>query len=88
MPLEIQEVMSSYEYSQADIYYNNKKYEKAVKLLTKLVDMMKLSQAGSPAHILTLKRLYANLVALGKIKDGELILMNIKELIKSYFAKS
>jgi hypothetical protein len=50
--------------------------------------MMKLSQAGSPAHILTLKRLYANLVALGKIKDGELILMNIKELIKSYFAKS
>ena len=80
--------MGSYEYSQSDIYYKNKKYEKAAKLLTKLSDMLKITQSGSPAHILTLKRLYANLIPLGKIKDGELILLNIVELMNSEFAKS
>ncbi len=80
--------MSSYEYTQAEIYYNNKKNEKAIKLLNKLADILKLSQPGSPSHILVMKRLYANLVALGKIKDGELNLMNIQELMKSEFAKA
>jgi hypothetical protein len=88
MHLEIEEVMSSYEYSQADIYYKNKKYEKAVKLLTRLSDTLRISQSGSPAHLLCLKRLYANQVALGKIKDAELTLLNIQELMTSENAKA
>ncbi len=43
MHLGIEDVMGSYEYSQSDIYYKNKKYEKAAKLLTKLSDMLKIT---------------------------------------------
>jgi hypothetical protein len=43
MPLEIEEVMSSSEYTYADIYYNNKKYEKTIKLLTRLSDSLKVT---------------------------------------------
>ena len=47
-----------------------------------------MTQAGSPAHLLIEKRLYANLVNLDKIKDAELILLNIQELMQSEFARS
>ena len=86
-PVEMEEVMSSYEYTQAEIYYKNQKYAKAGRLLNNLSDTLRLTQPGSPSHLLVLKRLYASLVKQKMIKDAELVLMNTKELMNSEYAK-
>ena len=46
-----------------------------------LTETLKYTQRGSPAHILTLKKLYECELKLNRPKDAEIILRNIIELM-------
>ena len=78
--LEIEEILSSYEYTQGEIYYRNKKYLKALNLLDSLSQTLKINQPHSKPYIFLQKRRYACLVKLNRPKDAEILLRNVIEL--------
>lgn len=80
-------MQACYEYSQGEIYFRNEKYEKALNLFNILEATLKFSQAHSEPHIVVKKRVYACLIQMGRIKDGELVLYNLIESISSDIAK-
>ena len=80
LPLEIDDLMESYEFKQAMIYFDNKKYEKSLKQLSELKVMMRLIEFGKPCYLMILKNLYNCNIRLGRLKDGEMILKNILEI--------
>lgn len=60
--IEIEEIENSYEYSQSEIYYKNKKYVKAMNLLENLEQVLKLNQPYTRSHVFIMRRKYACLL--------------------------
>eukprot|EP00347_Sterkiella_histriomuscorum_P000130 403377056 len=74
-----EQIVGCYEYTQAGLYINNKKYEKALACLTQLQGILRSNQYQSPAYLLVLRRMYQCLIGMKRPRDAEVILMNIIE---------
>ncbi|CDW87612.1 UNKNOWN [Stylonychia lemnae] len=75
--ISIESIQTCFEYTQSLKYLNNNKTEKALKLLEGLSQLLRFHQFNSPGHLLVQQKLYQCLIMMGRIKDAEMMLLNM-----------